>query len=390
MEKVAVIGMGKSGVSCTNLLRKKGYHVSCFDQKGGEGIYSDSEPFAFDGFQLAVISPGVPPSNFIVQELEKQGIPLLSEIELAFRFMPAHKQIVGITGTNGKTSVTSMIAHALNFLGIKAAAAGNVGWPLTDALDADGVLVVELSSFQLERTFTPLLDVAVLLRITPDHLDRYPSFVEYAEAKVRIGNLVKAGGSFVLHRETGRMFPHLQADKLIGWGEGTENEQATCAALSYFGKTNLEVRKALATFRGPPHRIEWVREINGVHFFNDSKATNVDSVLFALKALRGPIHLIAGGKHKGSPYTPWKPFLEEKVEKMYLIGEAATQMAHELSGSVSMYVCGDLDRAVQAVVKDVKPGAQVLLSPGCASFDQFKNYEERGNRFKQLVCALHF
>ena len=390
MEKVAVIGMGRSGKSAASLLKNKGYQVVCFDQTVSEGILSDGLPYDFTNFKFAVLSPGVPSSNLLVQLLERQEIEIISEIELALRFLPQTKTIVGITGTNGKTSVTQMITHCLNFFGIKAIALGNVGTPLTEMILEEGVFVVELSSFQLERTASRSLDVAVLLRITPDHLDRYPSFVAYAEAKIRIADMVKEEGMFILHRDTARMFPHIHFDKQIGRGDYTENEQAAIAALSYFGKTSLEVRKALSTFKAPPHRMEWIREINGIHFYNDSKATNIDSVLYALKSMSGPIHLIVGGKHKGSPYTPWKPFLEEKVEKVYLIGEAATQIAYDLNGSVSMHVCNYLERAIELAFKEAKPGDKIVLSPGCSSFDQFKNYEERGLRFKQLVEQISF
>jgi UDP-N-acetylmuramoylalanine--D-glutamate ligase len=388
MEKVAVIGMGKSGRSAATLLQKKGHQVVCFDQKNSEGVVPDSFPYDFTGFKFAVLSPGIPDSHLLVQLLERNGIEIISEIELAFRCMPLNKKIVGITGTNGKTSVTEMITHSLNFLGIQARAAGNIGYPLTEALDQEGVLVVELSSFQLEKTFRPALDVAVVLRITPDHLDRYATFVDYAEAKMRIAHLVKQEGMLIMHRETARMFPNVACDKQIGWGDCNENQQATIAALSYFGKTHLEVMKALSTFKAPPHRMEWIREINGIHFYNDSKATNVDSVLYALKSMSGPIHLIAGGKHKGSPYTPWKPLVEEKVEKVYLIGEAAEEIAYDLHGSVSMHVCNYLDRALELAIQEAKPGDKIVLSPGCSSFDQFKNYEERGLRFKQLVAEI--
>ena len=314
MGKVAVIGMGKSGESAAKLLRKQGHQVTCFDQKSGGTILSDREPYNFEGFEFAVLSPGVPPSNVLVRLLERDGIEILSEIELALRSMK-NRTVIAITGTNGKTTVTQMIAHSLNFLGIKAHAVGNIGRPLSDALDEEGVFVVELSSFQLERTFTPGFDVAVLLRITPDHMDRYPTFVDYAEAKVRIASLIKPEGLLVVHQDTTKMFPHLPEGKRIGWRDA-ENEQAAIYTLSHFGKTALEVKKALATFRTAPHRIEWIKEVNGVNFYNDSKATNVDSVLFALKSMKGPIHLIAGGKHKGSPVARrGAPFLRRRLKK---------------------------------------------------------------------------
>lgn len=378
MKKVAIIGMGISGESAHALLKKK-YETVCFDQKLG----NDHLPYDFTGFEFAVLSPGIPSTHQLVQCLEKQGIPIISEIELAFRYLQG-RTIIGITGTNGKTTVTQMIAHCLNFLGIKAHAVGNVGRPLTDAIDEEGVLVVELSSFQLERTFTPALDIAILLRIAPDHLDRYASFKEYADAKARIATLIKPNGHLIVNRDVTKLYPYLPFEQVVGF----KNEEAVLAALKYFDKTALEINQALATFRTAPHRIEWVKEINGVNFYNDSKATNVDSVLYALKSMRGPIYLIAGGKHKGSPYTPLRPYLEEKVEKMFLIGEAAEQMAQELHSSVSIHVSEYLDKAIEQAFKEAPPGSSILLSPGCSSYDQFKNYEERGNHFKQLVQEI--
>jgi UDP-N-acetylmuramoylalanine-D-glutamate ligase len=389
MGKVAIIGMGKSGLSAAALLKKRGYEIVCFDQKSGGDILPDDQPYDFSNFEFAVLSPGVPHTNLLVQLLERSGIEIISEIELAFRSIK-NRTVIGITGTNGKTSVTQMITHSLNFLGIKAHAVGNVGRPLTDALEEDSVLVVELSSFQLERTSTPALDVAVLLRVVPDHLDRYATFVDYAEAKKRIASLIKPEALLVAHSQTLKIFPELVAGKTIGRSDSSENEQAVIAALSHFGKTALQVKEALATFKAPPHRMEWIKEVNGVNFYNDSKATNVDSVLYALKSMRGPIYLIAGGKHKGSPYTPWRPFLKEKVEKVYLIGESARQMAEELHGSVSLHVSEYLEKAIKQAMSDAKPGSVILLSPGCSSYDQFKNYEERGNRFKQLVDEITF
>jgi UDP-N-acetylmuramoylalanine--D-glutamate ligase len=394
--KALIIGMGKSGRGAARFLLHLGYEVVGVDQK----------PFEMEGvrhlekeeiFDLVILSPGVPPE-------QAKGYDAIGEAELAFRHMK--NRCIGITGTNGKTTLTLLITHVLNQGGIKARALGNVGSSLCEYLlspDLDEVVVAELSSFQLETMTTPVFDYGVILNITPDHLDRYPSFEAYAKTKCRLEELVKE--KLLISEEVARAFKSffsegkvelipadscLQLTKKERYWQIIGYDKALCAfaICKKFGITWDVFEKACQTFQKPEHRIEFVDEIGNVSFYNDSKGTNVEAVLYAISQLEGSIWLIAGGKSKGGSFMKWKTAFPGKVKEVFAIGETARQIEQELQESVTVSCFENLKEAVQNAYQKALKGDVVLLSPGCASFDQFSNYEERGRKFKECVLGL--
>jgi len=425
MQKVLIIGFGKSGRSAALFLLKKGKKVIAADQKaadllkdpaivqmqkeGLELVSDKREGIDFSSIAQVVLSPGIIPFHPLVLEARKRKIEMIGEIELGFRHFK--NPAIGITGTNGKTTVTLLCAHVLQECGIKATALGNMGTALTSFSGGkEEVLVVELSSYQLETLQQECLDVAVILNLTPDHLDRYPSFQEYADAKCRIKEAVKKGGKLFLSRqaagqktallegessalfdETSDLKGRRSIAKLISGKNLPVNQENALAAYrlcSFFGVKEAPFMKALKSFKAPPHRIEWAGEVRGVHFYNDSKATNIESVIHAVKTLSGPIHLIVGGLDKGSSYAPWKNAFKGKVKRLYAIGFAAKKIQQELESDLDIVLAASLFDAVQKAFDCAEKKEQILLSPGCASFDSFRNYEHRGEEFMRFVQEL--
>jgi len=292
---------------------------------------------------------------------------------------------VGITGTNGKTTTTLLICHVLNHAGIKARALGNVGASLAEYAvqsDPDEVLVIELSSFQLETLEMRCLDVGLITNISPDHLDRYPSFEAYKKTKLKLKNLVKEGGTFIMQGDS-----YLQLTTKKGYLQsiGRANVFNAFQICKTFGVSLEEFEKALETFQPPSHRMERVGEFHGVTFINDSKGTNIDATLYGVNQIDRPIHLIAGGQSKGTSFLKWKDSFPDRVKRIYTIGETAPLIEKEMRNQFEVERCETLKEAVHRAKQMAKSGEIVLFSPGCASFDQFKNFEERGNMFKEYI-----
>ncbi len=377
---------------------------------------------------LIVISPGVPVKLPPLDLARSRGVAVWSEIELAWRFLRG--KLVAITGSNGKTTTTSLVAHILKNAGVPTLVGGNIGVPLVSLVEAStdsSVTVAEVSSFQLEATEAFRPGIGVLLNLTPDHLDRHASFEEYADAKMRMFENQLEGDSAVLNAddpEVTRRMPsrpdvfwfsrqkrvaagaYLREDQIIFRHEGSEvavarrdeiplrgehnveNVLAACAAAYLAGATPAAIASGVKTFQGVEHRLEFVAEVGGVKFYNDSKATNVDAALKAVEAFPGPLVVILGGTDKGSPYTPLREPLRARARLAILIGAAADRIAADLGDAVPAVNARTLDGAVQLAVERARPGDTVLLAPACSSFDQFEDYEHRGRTFKELVAKF--
>ncbi len=412
MKRTVIIGLGISGRSAAAFLLKQKKEVVAVDRNWeelskdtkihvlmdqGMELFPDTKKIDFSSVEMVVLSPGVSPYHPLLQEAKKSGIEIIGEVELGFRYLT--NKAIGITGTNGKTTVTLLVAHILNTAGFSAKAVGNVGVPLTSYVSGTDILIVELSSFQLETLQQKCLDAAVILNITPDHLDRYPSFNEYAKAKKRIVKALKKGAPLYTHPflHMKRGIPYTRVKKMAVLQPlisgcrlpiGKENALAAYHLTAQFGVKPKEFMDALFTFSPPPHRIEFVKEINGIFFYNDSKGTNVEAVIHAVKTLQGPIVLIVGGLDKGTSFSPWIQAFKGKVKRIYAIGIAAQKIVKALESDFDVIVSKNLEAAVKLAYKDAHPKDQVLLSPGCASFDCFRNYEHRGEEFKRFVCQL--
>jgi len=377
---------------------------------------------------LIIPSPGVPADAPLLQSARAKGIIIWSEIELAYRFLKG--KLIGITGSNGKTTTTSLVEHILKSAGFSTILAGNIGTPLISCVEAsrdNTVTVVELSSFQLEliETFRP--SIGVFLNLTPDHLDRHGTMKAYGAAKARLFENQTAEDFAVLNADDPATTPYAPSRPQLFWfsrkqrvAEGAyvrgeeivfrragveeavmkrgdiplagahnlENVLAAVAATRITGAGAAAIAKGVRSFAGVEHRLEFVAEIGGVRYYNDSKATNVDATLKALDAFPGRILVILGGKDKGSDYTALQKSLREKAILALLIGAAAEKIEKQIAGSVAIEHAGALERAVEIASHAAQPGDVVLLAPACASFDQFQNYEHRGRAFKELVAQL--
>jgi len=436
---ILVLGLGISGKSAADCLLKLGAGIIGADQQAdkllandpsiqalncrGAKIIKDDEPIDFSLIDCIVVSPGVPMTHPLCREGLKAGIEIIGEVELASRLF-SQDHWIGITGTNGKTTETLLITHVLNECGVPAVAVGNVGVPISSHLTPSSkkVIVAELSSFQLESMHSKILSEAVLLNITPDHLDRYSSMREYALAKIRIGDCLKSNGVLFIEEKTksdwasdliniprrayGFMpnsFVRIEEDQIFmdrqleatapAFLKGKKNHDVLNALAAYgvcrrMGIPGPEIMKAVSSFRKPPHRIEFVASINGVDYFNDSKGTNLDAVVQAVNSMKGPVILIAGGVHKGASYTPWRNVFQNKVRQVFAIGQAAPLIFDELSPEISVEMVESLDQAVLKSSKIAKNGDNVLLSPGCSSYDMFKDYAHRGDEFKRIVREI--
>ena len=336
-----------------------------------------------DGVDVLVKSPGVPGEAPLVVAARERGIPVWSEVELGFTLLPGTR-FVGVTGTNGKTTTTELIGAIFRAAGRDVEVAGNVGTPLTSVRAAEWV-VCELSSFQLEDVHEFACDVAVLLNLEPDHLDRHGSFEAYRAAKLRIFERARTK---VVPRGLGldgiefSADDRLPAEPLIRGAHNRENAAAATAAVRAAGIPDEPIAEALRTFPGVPHRLELVTERDGVRYVNDSKATNVAAALRALAAYADePVHLILGGSPKGEDFAPLAAAIGPNVRSVHLIGSEAPRLAELIDGDLDE----TLERAVAHAAQLARPGDVVLLSPACASFDQFGNFEERGEAFRELV-----
>jgi UDP-N-acetylmuramoylalanine--D-glutamate ligase len=338
-----------------------------------------------DGVDALVKSPGVPGEALLVAAARERGIPVWSEVELGYRLLaPAGTKLLGVTGTNGKTTTTELLGAILRAAGRDVAVAGNVGTPLTSVRSADWV-VCELSSFQLEDVDSLSCDVAVLLNLEPDHLDRHGTFERYRAAKLRIFERARAkivprglgldGTEFSADDE-------LPAEPLIRGRHNRENAAAATAAARAAGVADEHIAVALRTFAGVAHRLELVAERDGVRYVNDSKATNVAAARRALAAYaEEPVHLILGGSPKGEDFAPLAAAIGPNVKSVHLIGAEAPRLREAVGGELDQ----TLERAVAHAAELARPGDVVLLSPACASFDQFANFEDRGEAFRRLA-----
>lgn len=439
-KKVLVIGLARTGGECARFLAQRGAKVLLSDLRSAEDLkeavealanlpveyrLGGQEPGWLEGIDYVVPSPGVPRENPLLAEALKRRIPILSEIELAYRFF--RPPLIAVTGTNGKSTTTTLIGEMLKAAGRRVFLGGNLGAPFIGAVSGDwdwGVL--EVSSFQLEwvEKFRP--QIAVLLNVTEDHLDRYASFADYRRAKERIFEAQQPGDVAVLNRDDPLVWTlrtrlrarvvsfgagevgdgvFVAANEIV-WRDGTfeeryplarvqlqgahnrENMMAAVAAAKCAGVSQATIQQVLEGFAGLEHRLEFVREKEGVRYYNDSKGTNVGAVVKSLASFDEPVILLAGGVDKGGDYAPLRGLIQEKVRRLVLFGQAKDIMARALGGLTDTVIVEDLGAAVQDAAAQARPGDVVLLSPACSSFDQFRNYAERGRAFKDLVQAL--
>jgi UDP-N-acetylmuramoylalanine--D-glutamate ligase len=447
-KSVLVVGAAKSGIAAARFLLARSARVTLTDTQTLENLPNLSSLLHAKGLpgelvlelgghkeesfrtcDFVVLSPGVPLSLSHFETSRKAGIPVIAEIELAARHLKG--RIIGITGSNGKTTTTTLVAELLTGSGLKGYAAGNIGEPLIDFVDAssqEDIYAVELSSFQLEGIdqFRPF--VGSILNLTPDHLDRYPGFEEYVAAKRRIFQNQDKTDFAVLNADDGRcaaiaaevpstpvLFSRLKtlvrgaylrkghlvyrdktgvkkllpADAIFLKGtHNVENVLAACAIAILAGADPESLEESVRKFRGVEHRIEWVAEINGVEYFNDSKATNLDATVKSLEAFPGNIILIAGGKDKAGDFTVLRSLVQERVKHLVLLGEAAPKIREALHETVEMTEAQSMQEAVALCHEIAQPGDVVLLAPACASFDMFQDYGHRGRVFKEAVRGM--
>lgn len=442
-KRILVVGLARTGVATALFCAARGAKMTATDARTekevGEAIVdlkAAGVKLELGGHQektfleqdLIIPSPGVPADAPWLQAARAMGVTLWSEVELANRFLDG--RLIGITGSNGKTTTTSLIEHILRNAGFSTILAGNIGTPLISLVEQtmeNTVTVLELSSFQLEliETFRP--DISVFLNLTADHLDRHHTLEEYGRAKARIfenqteadravlnaddpatttlapakpqvlwfsRNERVAQGAFVqgeeiIFRLDGQEESILKLEDIsLAGAHNVENVLAAVAATRLAGAAPAAIAKGIRSFTGVEHRLEFVAEISGVRYYNDSKATNVDATLKALDAFPGRILIVLGGKDKDSDYTQLQRPLRQKALMALLIGAAADKIEKQITGSVAIERAGTMERAVQIVSHAARPGDVVLLAPACASFDQFQNYEHRGRVFKDLVHQL--
>ncbi len=382
--KVLMYGFACSGASAAARLAERGDEVVVVDRTLGNEL----DLTLLDGVDVLVKSPGVPGERPLVTIARERGVPVWSEVELGFRLLPDGTRLIGVTGTNGKTTTTELLGAVFRSAGRSVAVAGNVGTPLSSVRAADWV-VCELSSFQLEDVHTLACDVAVLLNLEPDHLDRHGTFEAYRDAKLRIFERARAK---IVPRGLGLDGTEFSADDplpaepLLRGAHNRENAAAAAAAARAAGIDDAAIAAALRTFAGVPHRLEPVGEVAGVRFVNDSKATNVAAARRALAAYADErVHLILGGRAKGEDFAPLATSLGEEVASVHLVGEAAPELARVLPRA---HDDGTIAYAVEHALAGARAGDVVLLSPACASYDQFENFEQRGDEFRRLVAEL--
>jgi len=443
--RILVVGLGKSGVAAARFLRARKAKVTVSDVKAEEHLRHEIPALldlgitvetgghgerTFRDQDLIVVSPGVPIDMPQLELARRQGVPVIGEVELASRW--AQGKIVAITGSNGKTTTTALTGELLRKSGLHTLVGGNIGAPaisLVEQTPPPAWLVLEVSSFQLEtiETFHP--HIAVVLNITPDHLDRHHSFASYFAAKARIfenqtsrdyavlnaddpqclrlgdrvraqsrwfsrrgelkqGAFVKDGAIFARDANAGETEIMPVSEVPLPGAHNLENTLAAVCVGMLAGCAPVRLRQAVAEFRAVEHRLEHVATIAGVAYYNDSKATNVDATVKALEAFPGNLHVILGGKDKGSDYTVLARLLRERAKRVYTIGAAAEKIESQIAGVTEMVRAGTLETAVRRAAAEAQPGDIVLLAPACASFDQFENYEHRGRVFKEFVRSL--
>ena len=444
-KKVLVVGLGKSGLAAALYLRRQGAQVTVSDVRSADALAKDIPALIEEGIaveagghglltfrrqDLIVVSPGVPLDTPELIQVQKFGLPIIGELELAAHYLRG--KVLAITGSNGKTTTTSLCGEILKAGKVPVQVGGNIGVPviaLVEESREDGWSVLEVSSFQLETTFEFHPQIAVILNITPDHLDRHGSFENYVAAKERIFARQTADDALVLNaddetakraaaRAKSRIFwfsrssvvrqgafvhngivmfrasEQAKAEPVLNVAEiplkGAHNVENVLAAVCAARLADVDaatIRTAVTNFHAVEHRLEFVVKLNGVDYYNDSKATNVDASMKAIEAFPGGIHLILGGKDKNSDYRQMRALIRERVKAVYTIGAAAEKIHTHVEGAAPIVSAGTLDEAVARAAAAAQPGEIVLLAPACSSFDQFENYEQRGRVFKELVHA---
>ena len=436
--KIAVLGLGKSGIACANLAVSKGYSVFASDS-GKVRTHKDMRlnkkvQIEFGKHSEKVLesdiiikSPGLPNDLKILKQARKQEIPVLSELDFALNFAKP-KKIIAVTGTNGKTTTTTLIYEIIKKGYKNTFVAGNIGFPISEVvtkLNSKSILVLELSSYQLEDSpfFKP--NISVSMNITPDHLKHHHTMANYIKAKANVFinqnkqdyaiynykdkylkkailktkankfdfNYNKTKNCIYFDNGTIYLKKNNKAIKLnptinIPGKHNIDNILAAVAASYLAGTKKSVIEKVISNFKGVEHRIEFVKKINGVKYYNDSKGTNVDSTKVALESFDKNIQLILGGQDKGSPYKPIFNLIKKKVKNIFLIGEATNIIKKQLKGSANMIECKTLSNAIKKIYSVAKDGDIVLFSPACASFDQFNDFEHRGREFKKFVLAI--
>jgi len=442
-KQVLVVGLARTGVATALFCAARGARVTATEERPESQIAETAAKLRAAGVtlelgghgaktfveqDLIVPSPGVPPTMPALAAARAIGVPVWSEIELAWRFLRG--RLICITGSNGKTTTTSLIGHILETAGVPVQVAGNIGTPLISRVDVSsdsGFTVVEASSFQLESISAFRPDVAVLLNLTPDHLDRHGSFEVYGRAKARMFENQTEEDFAVINADDEAAAQYAPSRPQVAWfsrkkrvengcfvrddvivfrragtetvmlrrrdiglrgGHNVENVLAAVATAKLVGVEPEAIVEGVRGFAGVEHRIEYVATVGGVEYFNDSKATNVDAALKALDAFSGNVIVILGGKDKGCDYAILQDALRQHARSVLLIGSSAEKIESQLAGAVPVEHAGTMARAVELAAELAKPGDTVLLSPACASFDQFDNYEHRGRVFKQLVREL--
>jgi UDP-N-acetylmuramoylalanine--D-glutamate ligase len=443
-KRVLVVGLGKSGVASALFLKARGARVTVSDAKTQDELAEEIPVLldqgisvetgghgerTFRGQDLIVVSPGVPVDAAPLVQARALGEAVIGEIELAAQFLAG--QILAITGSNGKTTTTTLMGEILTSGGYRNVVGGNIGTPaisLVERTKPDMLVVLEISSFQLEtiQTFRP--KVAVVLNVTPDHLDRHRTFETYVNAKARIFENQQADDYAVLNADDapcvqlaqrtkaqifwfsrlkevqrgtyvsdGRIFFRdsrgqreimLVSEIPLKGAHNVENVLAAVCSGALMGCEPRQISKAVRQFKAVEHRLEYVAAIRGVEYYNDSKATNVDATIKALESFPANIHLILGGKDKGSDYTVLNDLLRQRVKRVYTIGAAAAKIESQIKDAAEVVHAETLENAVKRAAASASPGDVVLLAPACASFDQFKSYEHRGRVFKEVVRGL--
>ncbi len=442
-KRVLVVGLARTGVASALFCAGRGAHVTATDEKpeaelptGMDDLRAAGVTLELGGHnketflaqELILQSPGVPAEMECFVAARQAGVAVWSELELAWRFLRG--RLIGITGANGKTTTTALVGHILANAGLPTLVGGNIGTPLISLVDvsSDATLTVaEMSSFQLETIVALRPDIAVWLNLTPDHLDRHASFQLYGQAKARIFENQRENDAAILNADDPETPRYAPTGPRVHWfsrqqrvmsgafvreheivfrqdGEETvllrrndiglrgehnvENVLAAAAAAFLAGAPPSAIAEGVRTFAGVEHRLEFVANIGGVEYFNDSKATNVDATLKAIDAFAGNVFIILGGKDKGGDFTALREPLHRRGKLALTIGKAAEKISAQIAGAVAVEAAETLERAVHLAHAQAKPGDVVLLAPACASFDQFENYEHRGRVFKQVVRGL--
>lgn len=436
--KIAVLGLGKSGIACANLAASKGYTVFASDSgktrthkqmnlnNKVEVEFGKHSQKVLDS-DIIIKSPGLPNELEILKQARKQEIPILSELDFALNFAKP-KKVIAVTGTNGKTTTTTLIYEIIKKGYKNTFVAGNIGFPISEVvtkLNSKSILVLELSSYQLEDSpyFRP--NISVSLNITPDHLKHHHTMANYVKAKANVfinqkkqdyaiynnkdkylkKSILKTNANKIAFNDYNSTNCIYYKDGIIYLKKGSkkiklnpkinipgkhniDNILASIAASYIAGTKKSVIETVISKFKGVEHRIEFVKEINGVKYYNDSKGTNVDSTKVALESFDKNIQLILGGQDKGSPYKPIFNIIKKKVKNIFLIGEATNIIKKQLKGSAPMTECNTLSNAIKKIYSVAEKGDIVLFSPACASFDQFNDFEHRGREFKKFVLAI--